>query len=191
MNNTNHPDHPEKEGLPSPEEELVAYLDGELDAGDRKRVEARLAEDPALRQALEQHKLIAGALASDDGEDGLAPEETLRGVYDGIRRSMWARSAKTLAAAASIIFAVFIAARLITGLSDPADQAPHLARQSPATMQEEVIADLDVLEVLHEEGGEISLDLVNLLLEDTNDTGVLDSGLFDEWLEEEISGENF
>ena len=56
---------------------------------------------------------------------------------------------------------------------------------------EEVIADLEVLEILQEECGEISLELVNLLLEDDSDTGILDSGLFDEWLEEEISGENF
>ena len=48
-----------------------------------------------------------------------------------------------------------------------------------------------MLEVLQEEGGELSLELVNLLLEEDGGTGVLDSGLFNDWLEEEITGENF
>ena len=64
-------------------------------------------------------------------------------------------------------------------------------RPPAAAPQQEIIAELEVLEILQEEGGEISLELVNLLLEDHSDTGILDSGLFDEWLEEEISGENF
>ena len=46
MNEKNTPAQPGNEDLPSPGEELVAYLDGELDAADRERVEARLAEDP-------------------------------------------------------------------------------------------------------------------------------------------------
>lgn len=36
------------------QEELVAYLDGELDAAESDRVERRLAEDPAYRQILKQ-----------------------------------------------------------------------------------------------------------------------------------------
>jgi anti-sigma factor RsiW len=35
-------------------EELVAYLDGELDSAEALRVERRLAEDPAYRQALQE-----------------------------------------------------------------------------------------------------------------------------------------
>jgi anti-sigma factor RsiW len=35
-------------------EELVAYLDGELDAEESLRVERRLADDPAYRQALQE-----------------------------------------------------------------------------------------------------------------------------------------
>ncbi|MDA1051140.1 MAG: hypothetical protein O3C40_11765 [Planctomycetota bacterium] len=38
------------------DEELVAYLDGELDADAARRVAARLAEDAELRQKLEQHQ---------------------------------------------------------------------------------------------------------------------------------------
>lgn len=37
-------------------EELVAYLDGELDAEAERCLDARLAEDAALRQKLEQHR---------------------------------------------------------------------------------------------------------------------------------------
>jgi anti-sigma factor RsiW len=35
-------------------EELVAYLDGELDSDESLRVERRLADDPAYRQALQE-----------------------------------------------------------------------------------------------------------------------------------------
>jgi anti-sigma factor RsiW len=37
------------------DEELVAYLDGELDAEAARRIDARLAEDAELRQKLTQH----------------------------------------------------------------------------------------------------------------------------------------
>ena len=87
---------------------------------------------------------------------------------------------------------MLIGARLITGVQDDTTEQPIAAVRPPAAApQQEVIADLEVLEILQEEGGEVSLELVNLLLEDDSDTGVLDSGLFDDWLEEEISGENF
>ena len=53
MNETNtHMPH-DNESCPTPEEELVAYLDGELDAHDVERIEALLAESPELRAALE------------------------------------------------------------------------------------------------------------------------------------------
>lgn len=194
MNDKNTPTQPGNEGLPSPEEELVAYLDGELDAADRKRVEARLAEDPELRVALEQHQAISAALANPGAEAGLTPEQTLARVQDRLRRErpIVARTGWILAAAAAIIFAVLIGARLTTDRPAPGGQLPEVTQRptSPGDPAE-VIAELDVLEVIQEEGGELSLELVNLLLEEDEDAGVLDSGLFDNWLEEEISGENF
>jgi anti-sigma factor RsiW len=194
VNDNNPPAQPGKEGLPSPQEELVAYLDGELDAADRKRVEARLAEDPELRAALEQHQAISAALASPGAEAGLTPEQTLARVQDRLRRERApvSRTRWIIAAAAAIIFAVLISARLITDSTGPGGQPPEVAQRPSATGNPtEVIAELDVLEAIQEEGGELSLELVNLLLEDEGGAGVLDSGLFDDWLEEEISGENF
>lgn len=192
MNDKNNPANTGKDGLPSPEEELVAYLDGELDGADRERLEALLAEDQGLRETLEQHKAIAAAIAAPDSEARLSPEQTLAGIRGRLRRSRQAITAGILGVAAAAIFAVLIGARLITGIPGPADQAPNLTQRLPTGYSPtEVIAELDVLEIIQEEGGELSLELVNLLLEEDGDTGVLDSDLFDNWLEEEISGENF
>ena len=192
MNDKNNPANTGKEGRPSREEELIAYLDGELDAADRERLKALLAEDQDLREALQQHKAIAAAIAAPDSEAGMSPGQTLAEVRGRLRRSRRIITAGILAAAAAAIFAVLIGARLITGIPNPEDQVPGLTQRPPGGYSPtEVIAELDVLEAIQEEGGELSLELVNLLLEDEGGAGVLDSGLFDDWLEEEISGENF
>ncbi|MEC9031675.1 MAG: hypothetical protein VYB15_07335 [Planctomycetota bacterium] len=178
MNEKNTPSQPGNEDLPSPEEELVAYLDGELDAAARKRVEARLAEDPELRVALEQHQAISAALAKPDAEGGLTPEQTLARVQDRLRRErpLVARAGWILAAAAAIIFAVLIGARLITDSPAPGGQLPEVT-QRPASPGDpaEVIAELDVLEAIPEEGGELSLELVNLLLPRANARRVIEA----------------
>ena len=192
MNETNAHMPPGNEPGPTPEEELVAYLDGELDAHDVERIEALLAESPELRAALEQHKAIARAITTPRAEYGEDAERTLAQIRQRLDRSRRTIFAGFLAAAAALILAVLIGARLITGVQDDTTEQPIAAVRPPAAApQQEVIADLEVLEILQEEGGEVSLELVNLLLEDDSDTGVLDSGLFDDWLEEEISGENF
>ena len=192
MNDKINPANTGKEGRPSREEELIAYLDGELDAADRVRLRALMAEDQDLREALQQHKAIAAAIAAPDSEAGMSPRQTLAEVRGRLRRSRRIITAGILAAAAAAIFAVLIGARLITGIPNPEDQVPGLTQRPPGGYSPtEVIAELDVLEIIQEEGGELSLELVNLLLEEDEDAGVLDSGLFDNWLEEEISGENF
>ena len=192
MNDKNNTANTGKEGRPSREEELIAYLDGDLDAADRERLKALLAEDQDLREALQQHKAIAAAIAAPDSEAGMSPRQTLAEVRGRLRRSRRIITAGILAAAAAAIFAVLIGARLITGIPNPEDQVPGLTQRPPGGYSPtEVIAELDVLEIIQEEGGELSLELVNLLLEEDEDAGVLDSGLFDNWLEEEISGENF
>jgi len=53
------------------EEQLVAYLDGELDEQSSRRVEELLASDPAVRQKLEQLEQAWDML----GELGLSPVE--------------------------------------------------------------------------------------------------------------------
>jgi len=195
----NTPTNPERE--PTPQEELVPYLDGELDNPGRERVEALLAEDPALREALKQHEAIAEALSAPQADAGPGANETLAHIHARIHARIHGRlqlsrtkiTTMVLAAAASLVLAVLIGARLFTGPQRPANPADsQLATpvENPV-FQPEVLADLDVLEVFQEEGGEISLELVNLLLEEDGGTGVLDSGLFNDWLEEEITGENF
>ena len=47
---------PNKQHDPNIDEELVAYLDGELDAEAVTRFESRLAEDTELHQKLQQHR---------------------------------------------------------------------------------------------------------------------------------------
>ncbi|HHH82746.1 MAG TPA: hypothetical protein ENL35_07135, partial [Chloroflexi bacterium] len=43
-------------------EALSVYLDGELTPRERVKLEARLEANPELRQALEELRLVAGAL---------------------------------------------------------------------------------------------------------------------------------
>jgi anti-sigma factor RsiW len=46
---------------------LAGYVDGELDDESRARVEAALAEDPALRSELEEMRRLASALGLSSG----------------------------------------------------------------------------------------------------------------------------
>ena len=174
------------------EARVLAMLLGESDHEERAAVEALLAEDPALVEALKQHEVIAEALCAHGAEDGLDPGETLTRIHGRLKRSRTKITTMVLAAAASLVLAVLIGARLFTGVTPVTPAGPQVATpvEDPAS-QPEVLADLGVLEVLQEEGGEISLELVNLLLEEDGGTGILDSGLFNDWLEEEITGENF
>ena len=98
MNDKNNPANTGKEGHPSREEELIAYLDGELDATGRERLKALLAEDQDLREALEQHKAIAAAIAAPDSEAGMSPGQTLAEVRGRLHRSRRVITAGILAA---------------------------------------------------------------------------------------------
>lgn len=55
------------------EELLIAYADGECSDADRARVEAALAEDPALREQLAQHRRVAARLNAHFGPVVEAP----------------------------------------------------------------------------------------------------------------------
>lgn len=44
------------------EEALFAYIDGELEGEDRKRIEAKIAADPALQEMVVEHRALAGKL---------------------------------------------------------------------------------------------------------------------------------
>ena len=122
MDDKNTPTNPERE--PTPEEELVAYLDGELDNPGRERVEALLAEDPALREALKQHEAIAEALSAPQADGGPGANETLARIHGRIHGRLQLSRTKittmVLAAAASLVLAVLIGTRLFTGPRGPA-----------------------------------------------------------------------
>jgi len=53
---------------------LNAYLDGELDALEANRFEARLASEPALAAEIEAYRLLRAALRSDLAEDVPSPD---------------------------------------------------------------------------------------------------------------------
>jgi anti-sigma factor RsiW len=55
------------------DELLIAYADGECDAASRALVEQALAEDPALRERLEQHRRVAARLTAHFGPLAEAP----------------------------------------------------------------------------------------------------------------------
>jgi len=55
------------------EELLIAYADGECSDADRARVEQALAEDPALREQLAQHRRVAMRLNAHFGPVAEAP----------------------------------------------------------------------------------------------------------------------
>ncbi|HUA77348.1 MAG TPA: hypothetical protein VMA86_06725 [Acetobacteraceae bacterium] len=64
------------------EEDLLAFVDGELEAGKAARIEAMLAGDPALRAEVERQRALAlslrGAFAPTLNEDN--PEHLLRAI---------------------------------------------------------------------------------------------------------------
>lgn len=67
---------------------LMGYLDGELDAGDRARVERALQEDPDLRREYEEMRRLK-ELTAGLGADGPADAELQRfwaGVYNRLER---------------------------------------------------------------------------------------------------------
>jgi hypothetical protein len=55
------------------DELLIAYADGECSDADRAKVEQALAEDPALRERLEQHRRLAVRLNAHFGPIAEAP----------------------------------------------------------------------------------------------------------------------
>lgn len=63
---------------------LYDYVEGTLPLEDRKQLEARLAEDPALREQLDETRAAMGALRSLDKSP--APPDLGKSVEDTIHR---------------------------------------------------------------------------------------------------------
>ncbi|MCA9270972.1 MAG: hypothetical protein KDA41_20970, partial [Planctomycetales bacterium] len=120
-------------------EELVAYLDGELEAPDRSRVERRLADDDAYRrqlQALEQAWDLLDALPRTEvGASftqttvemvAVAAEEENSEAKRAAQRQRWVRGA---AAAAAVVLAALLGYRMVDNLASRRNK--QLARDLP------------------------------------------------------------
>jgi anti-sigma factor RsiW len=65
-----------------PDEKLMAYADGELDAVERAQVEAAIAADPSLARRVESHRALRSKLSSAFSSvlDEPVPERLLSAV---------------------------------------------------------------------------------------------------------------
>ncbi|WP_342247200.1 anti-sigma factor family protein [Pseudomonas sp. OTU5201] len=86
------------------EDDLHAYLDGELDAEQRQVVEAYLAANPEAASQVEAWRRDAQLLRAALANPGLAPNPRLEPV--AIRASLRARKQRRLALAASFVLAL-------------------------------------------------------------------------------------
>jgi hypothetical protein len=191
-------DEPEMEASPELLDSLVPYVDGELDAAARERVEAFLQTSPEARERVRQHRRVAQEIAAMTPPVGLADADaTFASVQRRLQRGRVLRFRWIAAAAAAAVLLVsFLAVRLFdeTG-SNPQTPGSILVENVPPA--DSLLDDLDVLEDLHEELGELDDELVDLLLEELalDDSSMdefppLDPSLLDFLLEEEILGEN-
>ncbi len=129
-------------------DDLVAYLDGELDDAARARVEARLAIDPALADELAELRDTWDVLDLDEAPrttDGFT-ERVLAETKRERERRWWVHRVAPVAAAAVLVLAVFATFR--GGANDPA--------RTPITETElaenlDLLEDLDLLEELGED----------------------------------------
>jgi hypothetical protein len=141
-----------------------------------------------IGEALKRGELREGVFAVA-GEATLPQAALAVVVRRKVRRSRRRRLLVCLSAAASIV--IIPALLWWTGPASNRTIEPELAG-GERDLEEQVIADLDVLESFHEEGLEPTPELVSLLLEETERSGgeALPQDLFDDFLEEELSGEN-
>ncbi|MCC7474541.1 MAG: hypothetical protein IT425_04045 [Pirellulales bacterium] len=144
---------------PSPNEELVAYLDGELAPDESRAVEDRLANDPAYRQQLHELDQAWEALASlpvatvDDSfarttielacvaaEEDLSQQRVLDTLEDRSRTRWWVAAGAAALLMGFLMMRVFQSHRLHAELRD----LPAI-RQADALA---VITDIDLLRKL-------------------------------------------
>jgi len=159
------------------EELLAAYLDGvsELTPDERRRVEARLAEDPALTADADATRALLGQLRELPPEgtepDWRAMERAIRDeVGDAAPRRWWQAKRWTwLAPAAALAMAAAILA-LVLRAPDPTPSAPLVpdAGVARATTPAPAAADDDTV-ALWLDGAPLELDAADVELIDEDE----------------------
>ena len=129
-------------------DDLVAYLDGELDEADSARVEARLAADPALAEELAALRATWDVLDLDEAPRapaGFAERVLAEKKREGVRR-VWIHRVAPIAAAAALILAVFVT---FQGMTNDPSGAPITETELAENL--DLLEDLDLLEELGED----------------------------------------
>ena len=118
---------------PVSDDEIVAYVDGTADEGDRLLFEERLARDPSLARTVADLAALRTSLEADE-----RPVETAR-ILPFRRRELRHRIGWAAAAAAALLAAVLLAPPR-TGLP-PASGAPAAAAAVPAPPPQPLFVD--------------------------------------------------
>ncbi len=135
------------------EEELVAYLDGELDAESARQLEERLARDTELRERLARLQATWDLLDSLPGvqADAVFTQTTMSMVAldtrrNTGRRSLYRRLAWSAAAVAGLFLAALAGYRTIDYLASGPEQ--QLARDLPVIERVDLYLVADSVEFL-------------------------------------------
>lgn len=151
---------------------LVPYLDGELDETLSADVVQHLAACRKCKRLLEEHEAVSTVIRNwPRPSNSLNPVRTVAEV----RRRVWrSRRRRILSAAALLLVGVLLGLVLMQRETAPREDLL-------------ILRDLEVLEAIQEEVGEVSPELVNLLLEVAATPEELDERVFDYVLEEELA----
>lgn len=143
------------------EENLTAYLDGELSEAERKELEAALEKDPALRATLETLKGAVAAVKALPQPEASA----------GLRRAVLARveGPQTLGERLKLMFTLprlvpiaglaAAAALAVVASRTPTGGAPADPEQLFVAQNMEVLEDLDLLGLEHPDDLEVVMNL--------------------------------
>ena len=195
------------------EEQVVAWVDGELDPAQARRIEDYVAGDVEAARIAAEHRQIAERLRSAEVPVLESAEETLQMVrarLAGSRQLNWRRLALATAAALIVGLAALLWIQSMTTPTPSPDGVPadpvvagdgDRADDRDSTTEPWSDADLELLaELCSASGDELSLELVDILLEETESEDSRPSTrwaddeaaeqLFDRVLEEELAGEN-
>lgn len=171
---------------------LVPWLDGELPADAARRVSGHVAQCSVCPREVELHRHVGSTLDSVYAvRPGASPDVILQ-VRQRLERGGTGRTIRrvVLGVAASVLIAAstwWLVSSQNVGPGDGPDPSVAVGH-GDATAEEELLENLDVLEALEEEGIDLTLELVQVLLDD--DDGEFDDDELDEIfeyiLEEEV-----